>query len=132
VRNALLLALLLQEFDDCGQDEVAVWAVYKRFEDGLDGASRFTVVVEGVCFEECLQQSLQIGRNERYTWIAISAGPIMSSLHTRTVVCHLVLEPPQTLNSQFRRACHETTPQYIAVDGLRFNLPIHSHLISAT
>ena len=36
--QALLLALLVQKFDDCGQDEVAVWAVYKRLEDCLDGA----------------------------------------------------------------------------------------------
>lgn len=38
MRNALLLALLIQKFDKGWQDEIAVWAAYKRLEDCFDSA----------------------------------------------------------------------------------------------
>lgn len=62
----------------------------------------------------------------------VSAGPGQKLLVPPTLVCHLVLEAPKTLNSQFCGAGHKPSPQNIAVDDLWSSLPIDSHIVSAT
>jgi hypothetical protein len=74
---------------------------------------------------------LEVGIDECYRYKVFSqlVVPYVRLARALTVVCDLMLQAGQLIDSALGRARDELLPQFVAVYGLRLGIPIYSHIV---